>query len=157
MYGGTFANISYFTLVEKDFLYQLHKIQTIQKISTFYTGYRIDIESGHSILVPQPVQKVSVLDVIVNMNLLFTLVVFISLTWDPGDSQNRLNSDSVCAPTRSIIENPHHLPLLLLQLISLLQSCCTRAQARHSPFPYYLFPLTRRTQTPCHATLPYVS
>jgi len=26
MYGGTFANISYFTLVEKDFLYQLHKI-----------------------------------------------------------------------------------------------------------------------------------
>ena len=43
---------------------------------------------------------------------------------------------------------PHRLPRLLLQLLSLLQPCGTRAQAGHSPLPHHLFPLPRRRRTP---------
>ncbi|KAK7305815.1 hypothetical protein VNO77_43727 [Canavalia gladiata] len=48
---------------------------------------------------------ITALDAIVNVNSLFTLAVFIGLTWNPNDPQNSLNSDPVCAPSAAIAEN----------------------------------------------------
>ncbi|KAK7387426.1 hypothetical protein VNO78_28228 [Psophocarpus tetragonolobus] len=45
------------------------------------------------------------LDAIVNVNSLFTLAVFIGLTWNPNDPENSLNEDPACAPTAAIAEN----------------------------------------------------
>ncbi|KAG4923340.1 hypothetical protein AAZX31_18G032000 [Glycine max] len=48
---------------------------------------------------------ITALDAIVNVNSLFTLAVFIGLTWNPNDPSNSLNSDPACAPTAAIAEN----------------------------------------------------
>ncbi|XP_057434067.1 uncharacterized protein LOC130726780 [Lotus japonicus] len=48
---------------------------------------------------------ITALDAIVNVNSLFTLAVFIGLTWNPHDPENNLNSDPACAPTAAIAEN----------------------------------------------------
>ncbi|XP_027337663.1 uncharacterized protein LOC113851396 [Abrus precatorius] len=48
---------------------------------------------------------ITALDAIVNVNSLFTLAVFIGLTWNPNDPQNSLNTDPSCAPTSTIAQN----------------------------------------------------
>ncbi|KAK4277892.1 hypothetical protein QN277_015815 [Acacia crassicarpa] len=48
---------------------------------------------------------ISALNAIVNVNSLFTLAVFIGLTWDPYDPTNSLISDSDCVASPSIAEN----------------------------------------------------
>ncbi|TKY47487.1 hypothetical protein E2542_SST29547 [Spatholobus suberectus] len=48
---------------------------------------------------------ITALDAIVNVNSLFTLAVFVGLTWNPNDPQNSLNSDPACAPSAAIAEN----------------------------------------------------
>ncbi|XP_052729678.1 uncharacterized protein LOC108327597 isoform X1 [Vigna angularis] len=48
---------------------------------------------------------ITALDAIVNVNSLFTLAVFVGLTWNPNDPENNLNSDPACAPTAAIAEN----------------------------------------------------
>ncbi|KAI4306769.1 hypothetical protein L6164_030018 [Bauhinia variegata] len=48
---------------------------------------------------------ISALDAIINVNSLFTLAVFLGLTWNPNDPNENLNSDPACAPTPTIAEN----------------------------------------------------
>ncbi|XP_062154539.1 uncharacterized protein LOC133862704 [Alnus glutinosa] len=48
---------------------------------------------------------ITALDGIVNVNSLFTLAVFIGLTWSPTDPSNSLVVDQTCIPGSSIAEN----------------------------------------------------
>ena len=48
---------------------------------------------------------ITALDAIVNVNSLFTLAVFIGLTWNPNDASENLNSDPSCAPSPAIAKN----------------------------------------------------
>ncbi|XP_061349603.1 uncharacterized protein LOC133294864 [Gastrolobium bilobum] len=48
---------------------------------------------------------ITALDAIVNVNSLFTLAVFVGLSWNPNDPDNNLNKDPACAPTANIAEN----------------------------------------------------
>ncbi|KAL3523912.1 hypothetical protein ACH5RR_016746 [Cinchona calisaya] len=48
---------------------------------------------------------VAALDGIINVNSLFTLAVFIGLSWNPTDPENRLNSDPNCQAGPKIAEN----------------------------------------------------
>ena len=48
---------------------------------------------------------ITALDGIVNVNSLFTLAVFLGLTWNPSDPNNSLNLDSTCTPGPSVGEN----------------------------------------------------
>lgn len=49
--------------------------------------------------------QITAIDAIVNVNSLFTLAVFIGLTWNPRDPENSLVTDSACLPTSAIAEN----------------------------------------------------
>ncbi len=65
---------------------------------------------------------ITALDGIVNVNSLFTLAVFIGLTWSPTDPANSLVVDQTCIPGSSVAENlvisvslsVHSLDLLVL-------------------------------------------
>ncbi|KAL1327261.1 uncharacterized protein LOC107634668 [Arachis ipaensis] len=48
---------------------------------------------------------ITALDAIVNVNSLFTLAVFVGLSWNPNDPSNNLNADPACSPTAAIAEN----------------------------------------------------
>ncbi|CAK8566553.1 unnamed protein product [Lathyrus sativus] len=48
---------------------------------------------------------ITALDAITNVNSLFTLGVFIGLSFNPNDPSNNLNSDPNCIPTTAIAEN----------------------------------------------------
>ncbi|KAI5407521.1 uncharacterized protein LOC127083906 [Lathyrus oleraceus] len=48
---------------------------------------------------------ITALDAITNVNSLFTLGVFIGLSFNPNDPSNNLNSDPNCIPTAAIAEN----------------------------------------------------
>ncbi|MED6191919.1 hypothetical protein PIB30_005399 [Stylosanthes scabra] len=48
---------------------------------------------------------ITALDAIVNVNSLFTLAVFVGLSWNPNDPSNNLNPDPACSPTAAIAEN----------------------------------------------------
>ncbi|OIV91976.1 hypothetical protein TanjilG_07307 [Lupinus angustifolius] len=48
---------------------------------------------------------ITALDAIVNVNSLFTLAVFIGLSFNPNDPSNNLNTNPSCAPTTALAEN----------------------------------------------------
>ncbi|GAV56827.1 hypothetical protein CFOL_v3_00369, partial [Cephalotus follicularis] len=48
---------------------------------------------------------ITALDGIVNVNSLFTLAVFLGLTWNPRDPTNSLVADPTCAPGPLVAEN----------------------------------------------------
>ena len=80
-------------------LYHLHsKTPFIQHASTIQNLHRPKMPVGTSV-------HITALDGIVNVNSLFTLAVFIGLTWNPSDPNNSLNLDSTCTPSPSVAEN----------------------------------------------------
>ncbi|CAJ2643940.1 uncharacterized protein LOC123899696 [Trifolium pratense] len=48
---------------------------------------------------------ITALDAITNVNSLFTLGVFIGLSFNPNDPSNNLNTNPSCTPTKAIAEN----------------------------------------------------
>ncbi|GAU41030.1 hypothetical protein TSUD_133370 [Trifolium subterraneum] len=48
---------------------------------------------------------ITALDAITNVNSLFTLGVFIGLSFNPNDPSNNLNTNPSCTPTKTIAEN----------------------------------------------------
>ncbi|KAF6161048.1 hypothetical protein GIB67_007689 [Kingdonia uniflora] len=78
---------------------------------------------------------ITALDGIINVNSLFTLAVFIGLTWDPTDPQNRLISNPICIPTSKVSESliSFHVYSFSSFLFSSLIALCIKQTIKNTP------------------------